>query len=92
MADSNNSVQATLEVVSHILTDADAANEVVVHNGWVEGLSQEQVALLFLASRYQSTVDVLSRQTATLKEEVNALTSRVDALGRQVFGPSAEDE
>ena len=88
----SDSIQATLEVVSHILTNADAANEVVVHNDWVEGLTQEQVAILFLASRYQSSVDLLSRQTATLKEEVDSLTEKVENLSRKVFGPSAEDE
>lgn len=88
----SESVQATLEVVSHILTDAETANEVAEHNGWVDGLTQEQVAILFLASRYQSTVDVLSRQTDTLKNKVDAHEEYIETLSRRVFGPSADDE
>lgn len=80
-------IEQTLEVVSHILADADFANEVVVHNGWVDGLSQVEVALLFLTSRYQSAVTVLSRQTDTLHRDVDGLQRRVQALEDRVFEP-----
>jgi hypothetical protein len=88
----SESIQATLEVVSHILTDVESAKEVVTHNGWVEGLTQEQVAILFLTSRYQSSVDLLSRQTTTLKEEVDALKEKVDVLVGHVMRVSSNDE
>lgn len=81
------SIEQTLSVVSHILSNVDFANEVVEHNGWVDGLSQVEVALLFLTSRYQAAVDVLSRQTDTLRREVDGLTRRVVDLEERVFEP-----
>lgn len=80
-------IEQTLEVVSHILADADFASEVVVHNGWIEGLPEVEVALLFLASRYQSAVTVLSRQTDTLHREVDGLLRRVQELEARIFQP-----
>lgn len=81
------SIEQTLAVVSHILANADFANEVVEHNAWVDGLSQLEVALLFLTSRYQSAVEVLSRQTDTLHREVDGLKTRVRELEDRVFAP-----
>jgi hypothetical protein len=80
------SIERTLDVVAHILSDADFSNEVAVHNGWSSELSVEQVAVLFLACRYQWAVDLLGRQTATLKREVNGLTASVRQLEDQLSG------
>jgi hypothetical protein len=83
---SGASVERTLDVVSHILTDADFAAEVVKHNGWVEALDQKDVAVLFLASRFQWAVDLLAVRDATLKREVDGLATQLasleDRLGR----------
>jgi len=78
------SIEQTLSVVSHILTDADFSKAVVEHNNWRTDLSQEQVALLFLASRYQWSVALLGAQTATLKRELEGLERRVVAVEDQV--------
>lgn len=80
MSDETNSpsVEKTLEVVSHILVDADFAAEVVAHNGWIEALDQKDVAVLFLASRFQWAVGLLSVQTATLRRELDELAAKVE--------------
>lgn len=76
------SVERTLDVVSHILTDADFSAEVVKHNGWVEGLDQKDVALLFLASRFQWATDLLAVRTGTLKRELDGLATQLSNLDR----------
>lgn len=72
-------IESTLAVVSNILASFDFAQEVVKHNGWeISGPPsqfQHTVAILFLASRFQRAVDTLSRQTATLKNQVDALSA-----------------
>ena len=47
------SVEQTLAVVSHILNDPEFAAEVRNQNSWVDNLTDERTATLFLASRYQ---------------------------------------
>lgn len=74
------SVEQTLAVVSHVLRDPEFAAEVRNQNGWVEDLSDEQTAILFLASRYQWSVALLSLQTDTLKREVDGLVTRLVVL------------
>ncbi len=71
------SVEETLAVVSHILGDSEFAVEVRNQNDWVEDLSDERTAVLFLASRYQWSVGLLSRQTATLSNQVQGLERRI---------------
>ena len=78
-------IEQTLSVVSHILTNADVAKDVISHNGWVDGLSQEQTALLFLASRFQWAVELLSLQNSTLESQVDGLLLRVKDLEERVF-------
>lgn len=91
---SGERIETTLAVVANILTDAAFAKEVVAHNGWDEvdipPLSQQDVAILFLASRYQWAVNLLSRQTTTLKAQVDGLLSRVDSLEDRVFDRGEE--
>ena len=73
------SIERTLDVVAKILDDPDFAKEVATHNSWNPDLSKETVALVFLACRFQWAVDLLSRQTATLKKEVEGIANRVPA-------------
>lgn len=80
------SVEQTLAVVSHVLSDSEFAAEVRRHNGWKEDLSDQDTALLFLSSRYQWSVDLLSLRTATLKRELDGLTTRVVDLEARVSG------
>jgi len=78
------SVEQTLAVVSHVLTDPEFAAEVRRHNDWVEGLSDQETAVLFLASRYQWSVDLLSLRTATLKRELDGLATRLSDLEARI--------
>lgn len=78
------SVEQTLAVVSHILSDSDFAAEVRSQNGWVDDLSDERTAVLFLASRYQWSVGLLSIQTATLKRELDGLATQLSDLEARV--------
>lgn len=80
------SVEATLAVVSHVLSDPEFAAAVREQNGWVEDLSDEQTAVLFLASRYQWSVALLSTQTATLKRELDGLATQLADLEGRVSG------
>ncbi len=75
------SVEQTLAVVSHVLSDPEFAAAVRKHNDWVEGLSSDQTAVLFLASRYQWAVSLLSLQTTTLRAEMDAVNKELRALG-----------
>jgi len=79
------SVEETLAVVSHVLSDSEFAAEVRNQNGWVD-MSDENTAVLFLASRYQWSVTLLSLQTATLKREIAGLAGQVEALERARAG------
>jgi hypothetical protein len=74
------SIERTLDVVAKILDDVDFANEVISHNGWPVSMEPHTVALLFLACRFQWAVDLLGRQAATLKREVDGLTSSIRTL------------
>ena len=76
------SIEKTLAVVSNILNDPDFTKEVTRHNGWQPTLNMfpEQVALLFLASRYQWSVELLSTQIATLRAELDELRQRTAQL------------
>ena len=69
-------VETTLAVVSRILADPAFAKEVVEHNGWKSELAAQEVALLFLTSRFQWAMDLLSRQTGTLRSDVDILQQR----------------
>lgn len=80
------SVEQTLAVVSHVLNDPEFAAEVRKQNDWVDALSDEQTAVLFLASRYQWSVALLSLQTTTLKRELDGLATQVEALEARVSG------
>lgn len=80
------SVEQTLAVVSHVLSDPEFAAEVRRQNEWVEDLSDEQTALLFLASRYQWSIALLSIQTATLKRELDGLAVQFSDLEGRVSG------
>ncbi len=71
------SVEETLAVVSHVLSDPEFAAEVRNQNGWVDDLTDEKTAILFLASRYQWSVSLLSLQTSTLKRELDGLATRI---------------
>ena len=73
-------ISPTLLAVNEILFNAEFAADVRAHNNWVEDLSDERTAILFLAARYQGTVDLLSRQTITLKQWVDGLERRIVAL------------
>lgn len=74
------SVEQTLAVVSHVLADSEFAAEVRKQNGWVEDLSDKDTATLFLASRYQWSVALLSLQTTTLKRELDGLATQLADL------------
>jgi hypothetical protein len=80
------SVEQTLAVVSHVLSDPGFAAEVRSQNNWVGDLSDEQTAVLFLASRYQWSVALLSLQTATLKRELDGLATQLSDLEGRVGG------
>ncbi len=79
-------IEQTLSVVSHILTDFEFAQDVIEHNEWTAGLGQHEVAVLFLASRYQEAVTLLSLQTSTLKRELDGLTTRLVDLEDRISG------
>lgn len=74
------SFERTLDVVGQILTDANFAREVAVHNGWGEEISSDKTAVLFLACRFQWAIDLLSRQTATLRTQVEEAITRAANL------------
>jgi hypothetical protein len=80
------SVEQTLAVVSYILHDPELAAEVRKQNGWLETLSDERTAVLFLASRYQWSAALLSTQIATLKREVDGLATQLSDLEGRVSG------
>ena len=73
-------ISPTVLAVNEILFNSEFAAEVRAHNNWVEDLSDERTALLFLAARYQWTVELLSRQTVTLKQATEGLERRLVAL------------
>ncbi|KKL73934.1 hypothetical protein LCGC14_2069930 [marine sediment metagenome] len=73
-------ISPTVLAVNEILFNSEFAAEVRAHNNWVEDLSDERTALLFLAARYQGTVELLSRQTVTLKQTIEGLERRLVAL------------
>jgi hypothetical protein len=73
-------ISPTVLAVNEILFNPEFAAEVREHNNWVADLSDERTALLFLAARYQSSVDLLSRQTTTLKQHVDGLERRIAAF------------
>jgi hypothetical protein len=75
------SIERTLNVVGYILADLEFATEVVRHNSWPTGLDQKDVALLFLASRYQWSVDLLTMRTDALKRDLDGLATQVAGLG-----------
>lgn len=79
-------VEETLAVVSHVLSDPEFAAEVRKQNSWVEDLSDADTAVLFLASRYQWSVALLSIQTATLKRELDGLATQLSDLETRVGG------
>jgi len=74
------SVEQTLVVVSHILSDPEFAAKVREDNGWREDLSDERTAVLFLSSRYQWSVGLLSMQTTTLSDQLQGLERRIVGL------------
>ena len=80
------SVEQTLAVVSHVLSDPEFAAEVRNQNGWKEDLSDQDTALLFLSSRYQWSVALLSIRDETLKRQVDGLALQVEALEARVSG------
>ena len=73
-------ISPTLLAVNEILFNSEFAAEVRAHNDWAEDLSDERTALLFLAARYQWAVDLLSRQTITLKQLTDGHDRRLVAL------------
>ena len=73
-------ISPTVLAVNEILFNSEFAAEVREHNGWAKDLSDERTALLFLAARYQWTVELLSRQTVTLKQATEGLERRLVAL------------
>ena len=70
-------VEETLAVVSHVLSNSEFAAEVREQNGWIDSLTDEHTALLFLASRYQESVTLLSLRTDTLKRELDGIVTRL---------------
>lgn len=79
-------VEQTLAVVSHVLADSEFAAEVRNQNGWKEDLSDQDTATLFLSSRYQWSMALLSLQTATLKRELAGLATQLEELEARVSG------
>jgi len=78
-------IETTLAVVSNILNSDDFTADVIEQNGWkIEDVLGSQtklhVAVLFLASRYQWSVELLSRQTDTLKKQVDELQQRLSQM------------
>jgi len=73
-------ISPTVLAVNEILFNPEFAAQVRAHNDWAEDLSDERTALLFLAARYQWTVELLSRQTVTLKQTAESLERRLVAL------------
>jgi hypothetical protein len=73
-------ISPTILAVNEILFTPEFAAEIRTHNNWSPDLSDERTALLFLAARYQSSVDLLSRQTVTLKQQVDGLERRIVAF------------
>ncbi len=73
-------ISPTLLAVNEILFNSEFAAQVRAHNNWAEDLSDDRTAVLFLAARYQWAVDLLSRQTITLKQTTEGLERRLVAL------------
>ena len=80
------SVEETLAVVSHVVNDPEFAAEVRKQNDWIDELTDDRTAILFLASRYQWSVALLSIQTATLKRELDGLATQLSDLEGRVSG------
>jgi hypothetical protein len=79
------SVEETLAVVSHVLSNPEFAKGVREQNGWVDSLTDEHTALLFLASRYQESVTLLSLRTDTLKRELDGIVTRLTDIEDSKF-------
>ncbi len=73
-------ISSTVLAVNEILFTPEFAAEIREHNDWDPELSDERTALLFLAARYQWAVDLISRQTVTLKQTTEAIERRLVAL------------
>ena len=74
------SLERTMDVVPEILSDPEFAAEVARHHGWPEDVDTHTIALLFLTGRFQWAIDLLGRQTQTLKRDVDGNTRRIGAL------------
>jgi hypothetical protein len=72
-----DTVEETLAVVSHVLSDPEFATGVREQNEWIDSLTDEHTAILFLASRYQESVTLLSLRTDTLKRELDGIVTRL---------------
>jgi hypothetical protein len=79
-------IEKTLEVVEKILVDPIFAVEVAAHNNWDVDLDPRDIALRFLASRYQWSISLLSLQTANLRNELSGLASSVLYLEDKLAG------
>lgn len=66
-------VEVTVDVVPRILFDPEFAEEVRVHNGFPEGLDQKDIAILFLAGRFQWATTILTQRTDTLYRQIDGL-------------------
>ena len=75
------SIERTMNVVGYILDDPAFAAEVANHNNWPEKLDQKDTALLFLASRYQWSVDLLTLRTDALRRELDGINLRLAGAG-----------
>lgn len=73
-------VEQTLDVVGHVLTDKKWFEDVCKANNWDNNRSAEEIAILFLASRYQWTVSLLAKQNSDLLNKVVELENRLENL------------
>jgi len=81
------SVERTMDVVGYILFEDGFAEKVAEHNGWnVEGFDRKDIAIQFLASRYQWSVDLLTLRTNTLMREFAGLATQLSDLEGRVRG------
>ncbi len=73
-------IEETLAVVSHILSAPEFAEKVRQQNSWIDSLTDQETAILFLASRYQGSMALLSLQTSTLQGQIAGLAVQIEGI------------
>ena len=63
--------------INEILTNPEFAQQIREHNGWSEDATDDHTAILFLAVRYQESMEILHRRTKELQRLIQGLDNRI---------------